>query len=121
MVYLYQHKTVGEYLFLIVKFISFNLLYFFPYSVKGENRIKVDFLHYSTTFIENLEKSSFLGKGSRVSSGIHSGTRHRSQWYTHFPSIQKGISQLAKSSATFQRGRDLTTKSHNRIPNYHKG
>lgn len=38
MVYLYQHKTLDEYLFLVVKFIRFNLLYFFPYSVKeGED------------------------------------------------------------------------------------
>lgn len=34
MVYLYQHKTVDEYLFLVVKIISFDLLDFFPYSVK---------------------------------------------------------------------------------------
>lgn len=35
-----QQKTVDEYLFLIVKFISFDLLDFFPYSVNegGENK-----------------------------------------------------------------------------------
>lgn len=36
-----QQKTVDEYLFLVVKFISFNLLDFFPYSVnEGGKNVK---------------------------------------------------------------------------------
>lgn len=114
MVYLYQHKTVDEYLFLVLKFIRFNLLYFFPYSVKEGEDNKSGFPPLFHNIYRESEKkdsrnSSLLGKATRVSSVIHSGTRHRSQYYMHFPSIQTGIPQLAESSAIFRRGRDLTT------------
>lgn len=36
-------RTMDKYLFLVVKFISFNLLYFFPYSAKEEEEKKSGF------------------------------------------------------------------------------
>lgn len=105
MIHLHQHKSVDEYLFLVVKFISFNLLYFFPYSVKKGEENRSGFPPLFNNIYQESEKSSLLGKASRVSSVIHSSTKHADQHYTHLPSIQKGISQLAESSATFQGGR----------------
>lgn len=105
MFYLYQHKTVDEYLFLVVKFISFNLLDFFPYSVKEGDENKSEFPPLFHNIYQESEKSSLLGNASRVSSVIHSGTRYRSQYYSRFPSIQEGTSQLAESSAIFHSGR----------------
>lgn len=85
MVYLCQHKI--RYLFLVVKVISFDLLDFFPYSVKEgeENKNGLPpFLHSS--YWES-EKGSLLGKALSVTSVPHSGARHRSRYYMHFPSI----------------------------------
>lgn len=59
MVYLYQHKTVDEYLFLVVKFISFNLLDFLPYSVKKEENNRSPFSPFFCNIYQESEKKVF--------------------------------------------------------------
>lgn len=63
MFYLYQHKTVDEYLFLVVKFISFNLLDFFPYSVKEGDKNKSEFSPLFHSIYQESEKKQSSRKG----------------------------------------------------------